>query len=893
MLFNPIFINPQNFLSPPEASGVKKNKLTYLFSDIIKNSLGAKKNDNETTSLDLLKVNKENLTPVKLIDTTIPLNSISKAEEEIVLELTNILSVLSNIKDNSGANPKIVLSSENGTTEIFNDEQTVSTAIAGILELIKKYDLNVEEGQVSLSKEDVSQINTDKLLSGSPEVKKILNAISSGKQLNINIQVGKKNISLEISKPEEAIENNDLVSGEAAKPLTAKSENEKTITQVAEQLKSEATKPIIVKDPSIVLENQPVNSKAKTSNIKSPNQSLPTENIKAFGEAVSKDNPVKVEPALFKIAVTHKSVSVSNENIVLTGNSNEVTKSENKPTNEFVKQIKIQLDHKIVQSDKTIDSEIPKVKAASSAEISNQKIIRSAEKPIEESANKLIQSIQKLDNKMLKPNFVPKAIKFSPTAVEEIKNQKFELLNLSSTVRTIKSMGKPVKEFVSNTDYKPIAKTFTINKLDPTPEKIELQDDAIKIKHVDTKNILNVKSEDILTLLKSKVKGVELKELREFLTSNKNNRLTLKIVNEEIRVQTDSVKNEAVKNTNKEQTTEPKLVDESKVNTSAEKSTPKFEIDFEKFKSAIINKSVNKEIQKFVDSPKDFTKAKIVIETAKPAVIEQTEIKENAVPQNVSKEIVSEVSIKQTTPIDEKFIKPEIKSNDANTNEQQKETRVEASSTKEQNTNSSENKNSENRQPANNNYAKTAEVDSVKINIAQGDENFSDSLKSAASVNNVEATTSSSSNEILSLPKELTGNVREIKAADIYKELFKLAEKKEKQSITLQLIPKKLGRVKVVVDIIDQMLQTKIEVENESAKQLLQNNMDALKQSLNQSGIQLSSYTISLSNPNSKNFKPFAAKKKVSGNEDMENNENENTPVSGKKMGYNTYEYLA
>jgi flagellar hook-length control protein FliK len=893
MLFNPIFINPQKFLSTPETSGVKKNKLTYLFSDIIKNSLGAKKNDNETSSLDLQKVNKENLTPVKLIDTTISLNSISKTEEEIVLELTNILSTLPNIKDISDSNPKLILSGENGTTEILNDEQVVSTAIAGILELIEKYDLNVEEGQVSLSEEAVSRINTDKLLSDSPEVKKILNAISSGKQLNINIQVGKKNIGLEISKPQGTIENNDLVSGEAAKPITAKSENEKTITQVSEKLTNEVLKQNNVKAPSVVLEKQPVGADTKAHDIKLSNPSVPTNNIKTIAETIVKDDQVKVEPGLFKITVTNKSVSMPNENSVLTGNTNEVTKSENKPTNEFVKQIKIQLDHKIVQSDKTIDSEIPKVKVASSAEISNQKIIRSAEKPIEESANKLVQSIKKLDNKMLKPDFVPKAIKFSPTAIEEIKNQKFELLNLSTAVRTIKSMGKPVGEFVSSADDKTIAKTFTINKLEPTPKKIELQDDAIKIKPADTKNILNVKSDEILTSMKSKISGVEVKELRKFLADNKNSDLILRIVKEEKLVKSDAPKSELTKNITKEQVAEPKLVVGDKTVKQPHNSVEKFEIDFEKFKGAIKERSVAKEIQNFVDSPKDLTKAKLVIETSKPAVIEQTEIKQNAVPKNFGKEVVKEASVKQSAPVDEKIIKPEIKNSETNTNEQQKEVKAESSSTKEQNTNSSENRNSENRQPANNNYAKAAEANTVKISSAPVEENFSDSFKSAASVNNVEATTTNSSNDILSLPKELTGNVREIKAADIYKELFKLAEKKEKQSITLQLIPKKLGRVKVVVDIIDQMLQTKIEVENESAKQLLQNNMDALKQSLNQSGIQLSSYTISLSNPNGKNFKPFAAKKKVSGNEDLENNENENTPVSGKKLGYNTYEYLA
>ena len=894
MLFNPIFINPQNFLSTPEVSGVKKNKLTYLFSDIIKNSLGAKKTDNETSSVELQKVSKEKLASLKLIDTANPVNSISKAEEEIVLELTNILSSFRTVSDSSEEKTKIVLAENTGENVLTVDEQNVTAAITKIIELVKKYDLTIEEENIVIPNEAAVEIGKEQLFTDSPEMKKILRAISAGKQLKISIKVGEKNIDLEISKDGRIIENNVVVSEVAAKQSAVNNENGKTITKVVEQLKNEVAKSNNVKSPSAVLEKQPVVSDTKTQDIKLSNQSLPLDNVNPSGETALTAKHNKIEPALFKMAITYKSVSVSTDNIVLTENLKSVANNDNKPGNELVKQIKFHFADKIVQSDKTLNAETQKLKAVSNNEISNQKIIASSEKPIDNNgANKLIQSIKKLDNKMLKPDFVPKAIKFSPTAIEEIKSQKFELLNLSSAVRTIKSISKPVSEYVSNAEVKNVSKTFTINKLDSVPEKVELKDDSIKIKPTEIKNLLNVKSDDILTSMKSKVKGVEIKELKEFLTSNKNSQLTLRIVPEEKIIKTDSIQNEKFKNVTKEQTNEPKFVEENKVNTLAEKSTPKFEIDFEKFKAAIKDRNVNKEIQKIVDSPKDFTKAKIIIEAAKPTGVEHTEIKYNAVPQNVSKEFISEASIKQPAHADEKIIKPEIKGNETNANEQQKEIKVESSSAKERNTNSSENKNSENRQPASNNYAKAAEANTVKISSEPVDENFNDSLKSAVSVNNVEATASSSSNDILSLPKELAGNVREVKAADIYKELFKLAEKKEKQSITLQLIPKKLGRVKVVVDIIDQMLQTKIEVENESAKQLLQNNMDALKQSLNQSGIQLSSYTISLSNPNNKNFKPFAAKKKVSGNDELENNENENTPVSGKKMGYNTYEYLA
>jgi flagellar hook-length control protein FliK len=893
MVFNPIFINPQKFLSPPEVSGVKKNKFTYLFSDIIKNSLGTDKSENLNFMTGVRQSGETNsaLKISPIISNTE--NSISKTEEELVLELTNIISMISNINPNSEARPQIILSETNGKNEIISDAKSISNALNEIIELVNKYGFSVEEGNIKIptAEAGAAPINDNGKINNSQTVQKILNSITLGKQLTISLHVGESVIDVEVNKLTSSNKLSGLVPEENLKPaselIVTNKPDEKSANQIlkdsgisrtAESVKGE-TNAAPAKD--LILTNNPgvklVNPILKASDI-----SPAAEFVKGETNKPLEDSSIKSELAAFKFAVGIKTVNVLNSNAVKVISSGAVPKTDILPDNELIKNIKFQLDDVVAKTSKA--SEPNKTTKVNTGDVETPKpgIVKSEDQFLKNiSGSKLIQSIKKLDNKMLRPDFIPKEIKFNPASVDEIKNQKFELFNLNSAVRAIKSMSRPAGEFAARDESKSINKTFTINKIDTSDEITD------KIKNAEnSKNVLSVKSGDVLTALKSKTNTVEVKELKEFISANKNSDLIIKII-----PKNNTVNNEVSSATGLEK--QVKSVGSSNTeNIEPIKNNEKFEIDLEKLTTALKEKGGNKEIQKFIELQKDLPKAKIVIETVKQTPAEQPELKQQVNLPKSSTEVAEGAALKQTVPTIEKLDNPVVKSSEANLTDQSKEQKIESASKPDQSASGSENKNSENRQAANNNNSKTNETESVKVNVLPADESFKENLKSVNTVANLETASANSSGDIVSLPKELAGNMREVKAADIYKELYKLIDKKEKQSISLQVIPKMLGKIKIVVDIIDQMVQTKIEVETESAKQLLQNNMEMLKQSLNQSGIQLNSYTISLSNPNSKNFKPFSAKKKTSGEDDLEKNDFDNTPVSGKKMGYNTYEYL-
>jgi flagellar hook-length control protein FliK len=92
----------------------------------------------------------------------------------------------------------------------------------------------------------------------------------------------------------------------------------------------------------------------------------------------------------------------------------------------------------------------------------------------------------------------------------------------------------------------------------------------------------------------------------------------------------------------------------------------------------------------------------------------------------------------------------------------------------------------------------------------------------------------------------------------------------------------------------ESVMTTSIEVENESVKQVVQNNIDSLRQTLQQNGIQLSSFSVSLSQQHEQKTpgKSGGKKEKYQENDEVKSAAGEKKTKS-KKMGYNTYEYLA
>jgi flagellar hook-length control protein FliK len=136
--------------------------------------------------------------------------------------------------------------------------------------------------------------------------------------------------------------------------------------------------------------------------------------------------------------------------------------------------------------------------------------------------------------------------------------------------------------------------------------------------------------------------------------------------------------------------------------------------------------------------------------------------------------------------------------------------------------------------------------------------------------------------------------MKKINASDIVKEISKLASDRDQKSVILKLVPEDLGKVKISLDISNNIIHAHAEVENETAKSLLQNNLNALKQSLVQQGLQLSSLNISLSNnQEQKSNKSYSPKRKFTYQEQIREIGEQEHQVVSKNYGYNTYEFLA
>jgi|WetSurMetagenome_2_1015567.scaffolds.fasta_scaffold13145_2 hypothetical protein len=140
---------------------------------------------------------------------------------------------------------------------------------------------------------------------------------------------------------------------------------------------------------------------------------------------------------------------------------------------------------------------------------------------------------------------------------------------------------------------------------------------------------------------------------------------------------------------------------------------------------------------------------------------------------------------------------------------------------------------------------------------------------------------------------EMVEKIKVISSGEMIREVYKVFESGEKQSIVLKLVPKELGSIKIVLDTIDNVLSAKVEVENETVGHVIRNNVEHLKQSLLQSGVNVNSISISYHSTDQKQNGFNNQKRKNPSyirNNDVE--EVDETIIT-KKMGYNTYEFLA
>ncbi len=125
---------------------------------------------------------------------------------------------------------------------------------------------------------------------------------------------------------------------------------------------------------------------------------------------------------------------------------------------------------------------------------------------------------------------------------------------------------------------------------------------------------------------------------------------------------------------------------------------------------------------------------------------------------------------------------------------------------------------------------------------------------------------------------------------DIEPEITKIIEKGVSSSLELQLIPKELGKVKVIIESINKIISLKIEVENEAAKEALQINLHNLSQRFSTDNLVLNSININVMTKDNRHEVQIQQRKK---NYKPDNQERENLiPAVPKNLGYNTYDYI-
>jgi hypothetical protein len=141
---------------------------------------------------------------------------------------------------------------------------------------------------------------------------------------------------------------------------------------------------------------------------------------------------------------------------------------------------------------------------------------------------------------------------------------------------------------------------------------------------------------------------------------------------------------------------------------------------------------------------------------------------------------------------------------------------------------------------------------------------------------------------------------KNVKVHEIMREVNSFIANKQTRQLVLQIEPERLGKMRVSVEVVNEVVKANVEVENESVKRMIENNQNLLKDALIQQGLHLGSFTISLSNSfeknssnatyaNKKTQKKFKLKDELAKDEVLTD---ASAAVKQKNYGYNSYEYI-
>ena len=157
--------------------------------------------------------------------------------------------------------------------------------------------------------------------------------------------------------------------------------------------------------------------------------------------------------------------------------------------------------------------------------------------------------------------------------------------------------------------------------------------------------------------------------------------------------------------------------------------------------------------------------------------------------------------------------------------------------------------------------------------------------------NNVTTKTVHNAEKVLHAAESVKEVARTVKSSQLMQEMKSFLEtSNNNKQLVMKLLPENLGKVKVTLDLVDSQMHANVEVENEAVKQVMLSNIEGLKQSLAQSGVQVGGFNVSLTNQDQRAKREFSQKKKEEGGSDKIDFKEVSEEVREKKLGYNTYE---
>ncbi len=305
-------------------------------------------------------------------------------------------------------------------------------------------------------------------------------------------------------------------------------------------------------------------------------------------------------------------------------------------------------------------------------------------------------------------------------------------------------------------------------------------------------------------------------------------------------------------------------------NEISDKEKPSETYDSNKAKEVVTEvKNTDAKEKSFAD-PKDIQSKNNVAEKAKEIITGAA----NSEPKfEKEASVIKEVSLKNEVSKNEKIIPNEydvaanIKSSDGN-------------NTKNENTSKDDSNKNE--------LYKTSDHKDVKTELRDRTETrFEKEL-----INSKEEVARKVGNEIKSETARFNNAERIVKTSEIMKELAKHVQKQEKNTLVLQIDPENLGKMKIKLEMIENSVRAKIEVESQIIRHHIESNINDLYSQLSKNGIQLSGINISLSESDTKTNKQFSGKKKGSGQNIKDEEIDISEDMKTKSLGYNTYDYV-